>query len=314
MQSLKQAQLNSDSEQEDPDVPTERIDQYGFVELDHAFEDDADEAIKTPKRQTEAPTRTSGLPIDLQQLYTDMGRWLSTYRSGKMLKGLKLVPSLANWEEAVYLMSPIDWSPQAHFEAARIFVSNLKPHQAQRYLNLVLLPQVRENINQYKKLNFHYYEALKKALYKPQAFFKGVLLPLALEGSCTAREAVIVASVVTKMSIPVLHAAAALYKLCCLDVNEWSPAISIFISALVGKKYALPMTVVDKTVEFYCAFETYGADLPVIWQVGLLLFVQTYRAELTLAMRVGLKRLLDVKGHKDISVEVLRELATVEMA
>lgn len=29
-----------------------------------------------------------------------------------------------------------------------------------------------------RKLNYHLYQALKKAMYKPAAFFKGILLPL----------------------------------------------------------------------------------------------------------------------------------------
>ena len=49
----------------------------------------------------------------------------------------------------------------------------------QRFYNIILLPAVRENIETYKKLNYHLYMALKKALFKPAAFFKGLLLPIA---------------------------------------------------------------------------------------------------------------------------------------
>lgn len=44
---------------------------------------------------------------------------------------------------------------------------------AQRFYNLVLLPRVRDDISEYKRLNFHLYMALKKALFKPGAWFKG---------------------------------------------------------------------------------------------------------------------------------------------
>lgn len=44
---------------------------------------------------------------------------------------------------------------------------------AQRFYNLVLLPRVRDDISEYKRLNFHLYMALKKALFKPAAWFKG---------------------------------------------------------------------------------------------------------------------------------------------
>ncbi|PFX15107.1 Bystin [Stylophora pistillata] len=49
---------------------------------------------------------------------------------------------------------------------------------AARFFNLVLLPRVRDDITEYKRLNYHLYMALKKALFKPAAFFKGILLPL----------------------------------------------------------------------------------------------------------------------------------------
>lgn len=64
------------------------------------------------------------------------------------------------------------------YQGIRIFASNLKENMAQRFYNLVLLPRVRDDIDEYKKLNFHLYQALKKALFKPGAFMKGILIPL----------------------------------------------------------------------------------------------------------------------------------------
>lgn len=57
--------------------------------------------------------------------------------------------------------------------------------------------------------------ALKKALFKPAAFFKGFLLPLAEDS--TSRETIIVGSILAKVSIPILHASAALIKLTEFD-------------------------------------------------------------------------------------------------
>jgi essential nuclear protein 1 len=53
--------------------------------------------------------------------------------------------------------------------------------------------------------------AIKKSIFKTSAFFKGFLLPLAEDAS--AREAVIVGSILAKMSINNLDSAAALMKL-----------------------------------------------------------------------------------------------------
>ena len=64
----------------------------------------------------------------------------------------------------------------------------MKPPQARVFLEGVLLDAIREDIRQTKegsrkqknnrKLNVHYYEAMKRALYKPAAFFKGIVFPL----------------------------------------------------------------------------------------------------------------------------------------
>ncbi|EGW03608.1 Krueppel-like factor 10 [Cricetulus griseus] len=64
---------------------------------------------------------------------------------------------------------------------------------------------IRDDIRQYRRLNGHLYRALKKALFKPGAWFKGILIPLCESGTCTLREAIIVGSIITKCSIPVLH-------------------------------------------------------------------------------------------------------------
>ena len=54
----------------------------------------------------------------------------------------------------------------------------MKPPQAQLFLNVILLDAIRADIRENKKLNVHYYECLKRALYKPGAFFKGIIFPM----------------------------------------------------------------------------------------------------------------------------------------
>merc|ERR1712187_982798 len=120
-------------------------------------------------------------------------------------------PNLSNWEEVLSLTNPLGWKPAAMCEAVAIFASNLNPRMAQRFYNLVLLPAVRQNIAEYKKLNFHYYRSLRKTIFKPAAFFKGIVLPLAAE-NCTLREAALLSGVLSKTSIPVMHAAATIVR------------------------------------------------------------------------------------------------------
>ena len=46
------------------------------------------------------------------------------------------------------------------------------------YLEGVLLNAVREDIRENGKLNVHYYDTLKYSVFKPAAFFKGVVFPM----------------------------------------------------------------------------------------------------------------------------------------
>lgn len=64
-------------------------------------------------------------------------------------------------------------------------------------------------------------------------------------GSCTLREAIIISSVLTKNSVPVLHACACMLRLAEM---EYSGANSIFLRVLIDKKYTLPYRVIDALV------------------------------------------------------------------
>jgi essential nuclear protein 1 len=202
---------------------------------------------------------------------------------------------------------------------------------------MVILERVREEIFETKKLNVHLFAALKKGLYKPAAWFKGFLFPLVGSGTCTLREAHIISGVLVRVSVPVLHSAAAIKGLCDIAAQESSAgtegggATNIFIKALLEKKYALPFQVIDSLVFHFLRFRSVdpanvrpedvegtmeglsgaGAKdtkLPVIWHQCLLAFAQRYRNDITEDQREALLDLLLTKGHPQIGPEVRREL------
>ncbi|KAI9097176.1 Bystin-domain-containing protein [Phlyctochytrium arcticum] len=243
------------------------------------------------------------------EVYTKVGLLLSRYKSGKLPKTFKIIPSLADWEDILFLTHPEKWTPQAMYQATRIFVSNLKAKMAQRFFALVLLDRVRDEIQETKKLNYHLYMSLKKALYKPAAFFKGLLLPLCESGTCTLREAAIIGSVITKVSIPVLHSAAGLLKLAEMD---YSGANSLFIRILLDKKYALPFKVVDALVFHFLRFKNDSRDMPVLWHQSLLVFAQRYKEDMTPEQKEALLDLLRHKSHEGMTPEIRRELQNSE--
>ncbi|KAM0130313.1 hypothetical protein ACHAP3_007452 [Botrytis cinerea] len=268
------------------------------------------------------------------EVYTKIGLILSRYKSGKLPKPFKILPTVPNWEHILEITRPDKWTPNACYEATRIFVSRT-PIIAQRFVEMVLLEKVREDIFETNHLNVHLFKALKKALYKPAAFFKGFLFPLIGSGTCTLREARIISGVLVRVSIPVLHSAAAIKGLCDIAAQESSAgtegggATNIFIKALLDKKYALPYQVIDALVFHFLRFRSVDpagvrpedigsgmegitsskdAKLPVIWHQCLLAFAQRYRNDITEDQRESLLDLINVKGHSQIGPEVRREL------
>lgn len=269
------------------------------------IQDHEAKATKKDPNQTATEDQPTGLSPKVIQVYTDIGKWLKHYKSGKIPKAFKVIPSLVNWEEVLSLTGPLNWSPAATYQAVNIFASNLNPKMAQRFYNLVLLPAVRQNIQQHKRLNFHYYMSLRKAMFKPSAFFKGIVMPMASD-NCTLREAVILCSVLGKCTLPAMHGCCAMARLCTM--TPWYGTTSILLATLLNKKYSLPLQVLHHLVVHFCSFRTDERVLPLVWHRALLVFVQRYKHDLSDDHRKQLRELLKVHFHEGVGSEVRREL------
>eukprot|EP00388_Colpodella_angusta_P002918 GDKJ01010356.1.p1 GENE.GDKJ01010356.1~~GDKJ01010356.1.p1 ORF type:complete len:425 (-),score=142.95 GDKJ01010356.1:98-1372(-) len=256
------------------------------------------------KRQAEENALPGMVVLALQQL----GLFLKRYKSGKLPKIAKTLPLMEMWEEAVHCTDPTNWSPHAMKEMTKYFASSLSARMSQRFYALVLLPNIRADIAENKKLNVHHYAALKKAMFKPDGWMKGILLPLAAD-ECTVREAAIIASVLAKLSIPVAHAAAAMLKLA--ESKPWYATTSYFIGVLINKKYALPYSVLEGLVKHFHSFINETRTLPVVWHKALLFLAQRYKFEFNDFQRKRLFEVLRVHLHPGIGPEIRRELQSV---
>ncbi|EPX71126.1 bystin family U3 and U14 snoRNA associated protein [Schizosaccharomyces octosporus yFS286] len=293
------------NDQEKSDAPEEQSTNLSDLIMQKISEAEArSRGEHIPTAEEEEEEAMPPLPPKVIEVFSKVGVLLSKYRSGKIPKAFKIIPTLSNWEEILYITRPDTWTPHACYEATRIFISNLKPIQAQHFLNVIILERVREDIQTNKKLNYHLYMALKKALYKPSAFFKGFLFPLVSE-NCSLREAAIVGSVLVKVSVPVLHSAAALLRLTEFDVNG---ASSVFIRILLDKKYALPYKVLDSLVFYFMRWKALDRPLAVLEHQSMLVFAQRYKFDITPEQKDALLEVVRVKGHYSIGPEIRREL------
>lgn len=111
-------------------------------------------------------------------MHCSVGEIFKKYTSGKLPLAFKSIPAKQNWEELLYLTEPEKWSPNAVYQATRILASNMSSTKVTKFYKFVLLPRIRQDIRKNKKLHFALYQALKKSVYKPSAFHKGILFPL----------------------------------------------------------------------------------------------------------------------------------------
>jgi len=264
-----------------------------------------------PQREPMIPINTEGLSPEVVELYKEVGVMMSKYRSGKIPKAFKVIPSLANWEQMLELTGPENWTAAAMFQATRIFSSSMTPTMCQKFYNFILLPRIRDDIHEFKRLNPHLYESIFKAIFKPAAFFKGLLLPLCKSDDCTLREANIIGNVLKKMSMPALHSSAAMLRIAEM---EFSPARSVFLRFLIGKNYTLPFRVIDSLVSHFLSMQGRREDspLPVLWHRCLLAFVESYKSDMGSEQREALVDLVKCQNHPQITPEIRHHLQTAK--
>ncbi|EFC49754.1 predicted protein, partial [Naegleria gruberi] len=238
--------------------------------------------------------------------YRALGTILKKYRSGKLPKVFAIIPTLSNWEEILYLTQPDKWSTQAVYKATKLFVSQGNDSISQRFLNMILLPRVRNDIltsnkkkspinsqftsRKHLKLNHHLYQSIIKATWRPAALFKGFIIPLCEDGQCTVKEAHIIGGILKKMTIPVMHSAAALLKIASLDYTNTN---CIFIKVFLEKRYALPTQVIQGVVSYFAKFLNIPpekANIHTVWYQALLTFVTYYGSKLSKEQKHQIKQ------------------------
>ena len=102
-----------------------------------------------------------------------------------------------------------------------------------------------------------------------------------------------------------LHSAAAIIKIAEM---EYTGSNSIFLRALLDKKYALPYRVVDAVVHHFIRHKNDEREFPVLWHQSLLTFVQRYKDDISVEQKEALIELLRYKQHPAITPDVRREL------
>jgi essential nuclear protein 1 len=254
-----------------------------------------------------------------------------------------MLPRLENLDEVLFYTNPHEWSPQSIYEAVKLFISNLASMDAAKFLSSYLLPKVRDNIvKRHGKLDVHLFQAMKKCAFKPAAFvngkkeekmmmifpefFLGILFPWAGPTSSnrslvSLKEVSILCSVLSRISLPQLHGAACLVRLCETNAPNrtgnnagsvgYCNSTSLVITALLNKKYNLPPIAVIAVARYFLSFKNVShdsLDTTVIWHQSLLAFVTNYIHQIDNDNKNGLLELIKIRHHRQISASIKKVL------
>ncbi|KAJ3429224.1 bystin [Anaeramoeba flamelloides] len=264
------------------------------------------QAIEENERELALKLKSSEKVIKIQKklnpkatkVYKKVGNFLQTYKSGKLPKALQFVPLIKDYEKILIVSRPETWSNQAVSAVTKLFACSGTPKVCEFYNKIVLLPHLRNDLEENKKLNYHLYEALKRACFKPSAFYKGIVIPLCQKLDCTLREANVVSSIIKRRKLPALHSSAALLRISLL---EYTGAISIFVRAIITKNYSLPLRVIGGIVNHLYSFYDFKEDLPLCWHLCFLDFVQRYSTQLNKQQIQKLLKLIIRQSHYAIT-------------
>lgn len=265
------------------------------------------QAIEEKTRQQAEEAKLALFSPATVKMFNEVGAYMRKYKSGKLPRALRVVAQLNNWVDVLWLTHPEHWTPHAMAAATPVFITALKEHEAQKYVQYVLLPKIRDCLDKHDKLHVQLYKALQSCLFKPSSFFKGLFLPIVLDPKCNYKKVSILCSVVSKSSYPPLHTAAVLIKIA--QHRPLTNQMCYVMIRLLNKKGNLPETAIRKLAQFFIEFIHHEGQLPVIWHQSLLTFVQRWKNELSTEEKEKLHGLTKIHFHTKIGPELRRELS-----
>ena len=278
-------------------------DNVEVVDVNKMINKQVNKIIKEEKKAE--PTKTVRvINPKVTSVFKQLGEFLSHYRIGKLPKVFKLLPSFEEWIELLQITDPSKWTPQALFAATKMFIHTSQSMSLQ-FITIFLMPIIRHSLHEKKKLHFQEYLAVKRCIFHPASFFKGIVFPLCESNDLTFKEAMVIASIVQKVSIPAKHSAVALYKLSSMQYNSTQ---GLFMKVLLDKKYSLPYQALDNVVNYFITFTDRKEQLPLLWHQSLLVLVQRYSKDFKPEQTKKLLRLCQVQKHHAITDIVVATL------
>ncbi|CAO3662776.1 unnamed protein product [Rhizopus stolonifer] len=249
---------------------------------------------------------TEDVPISasnpkVADMYKRLGGFLSRYKSGKLPRSFKIIPMLKNWDEIILLTNSQSWTPQAMYEASKMFMSIHRAH-LQEFIQYVLLPYTRKRIakNNDYHLEYPLFLALQVVLLKSRAFTLGCLLPLCQSNEFTWMEASVLGCITALHTK--LKPAPILWSLMTLP---FSIPTTLFILVALERKKKLPLSFYSPLAHYFIRAGEVARQLPFIWYQTAYAFVKYCGNELNKNQLSELMKIIRSRKGQHIDMALL---------
>ena len=226
------------------------------------------------------------LKSKMVRLLKRTGSMLKIYRSGKIPRSIKIISVLKNFEEILWFTRPDTWSPHALYAVTKLFLKNLRPLQLERFLTMVFIPRLQENIFQKnKKVSVHIFMTLKMISKIPKIFFSLIILPTAESLNFTTREAILFSILISKISVP--REIVSTFLSMFLRQNFTNEKL-ILLNSILNKNFLLPIRMIDMLVDFFIYSKNFNKTI--YFQKCFFSFLRNYSKFISKEDRLNLKK------------------------
>ncbi|VDL22594.1 unnamed protein product [Hymenolepis diminuta] len=247
------------------------------------------------------------LPEDLQNHIRLLKDVLTHYRSGPLPKTVKMLPHLPGYDSLLEMLSPLDWTNHVYPKMVKVF-SAKGGQQAMHFYENYLLPKVRNDISENRRLCVQLFDSLILSIFRTEEFLSSIFLPW-IRSEMTKTEGIILSHLVKKASIRAHFSSVALVLV--LE-EEFSIPRSMVIEAILKKRYFLPEKAIACLVKYFVSFAdrdcsmhfTAEGRMPVTWFASFLTFLEFYREGISPEERMELVRVCKRHQHPSITPDI----------
>lgn len=248
--------------------------------------------------------------------YATLAKILSKYTSGPFPKTLKCLPSNADFTFVLSRLGADQWTSAATKQMTKCFVQSGGEPTAFFY-ETYLLPRVRDEIAQYKKISFHMAAAMDEAKFRQVEFVNYFLLPWLESDDYTNAELKSLGWYLKKRSFTDDTSKAFVAHLL---MSEFSVFRLFICGVMMAKKEVLAETILKLFVDYYMKFDSEEAKmyyttanvLPVLFYEVLNDFLKTYGNHLTFEDVLNLQKMLRRHPHPYFTKELQNKLSSLQ--